>query len=107
MEKNKRVFGLLGIAMKAGKIACGTESVTETIERGKANLVMISEDASDKSKTNMKFLCNKNNIKIIEFGTIEEISKAIGKQNKSVVSIKDKNLGEEIYKIICGGEAIG
>ncbi|MBR6034133.1 MAG: ribosomal L7Ae/L30e/S12e/Gadd45 family protein [Clostridia bacterium] len=107
MEKDKRIFGLLGIAMKAGKIAFGTESVIESIEKGKAVFVLISEDASSKSKENMKFLCEKNNVKIVEYGTIENISKSIGKQNKSVICIKDKNLGEEIYKIICGGEAIG
>ena len=97
----------MGIATKAGKVAFGTEAVTELIEKKKAKLVVIAEDASDKSKENITYLCKKNQIPIAVFGTIEIISKAIGKPNKAVISIKDKNLGEEIYKIICGGEAIG
>ena len=97
----------MGIATKAGKVAFGTEAVIELIEKKKAKLVVIAEDASDKSKENITYLCNKNQIPIAVFGTIETISKAIGKPNKAVISIKDKNLGEEIYKIICGGEAIG
>ena len=43
----------------------------------------------------------------IAFGMKDELSKAIGKNNKAVIGIKDINLSNEIYKIICGGEAIG
>ena len=38
---------------------------------------------------------------------IEILSKAIGKNNKAVIGIKDGNLSKEIYKIINGGEVIG
>lgn len=107
MNKENRVLGLIGIATKAGKVAFGTEAVTETIKNKKAKLVIVAEDASDKSKENIVYLCDKSRIQIVVFGKIETISKAIGKQNKAVISIKDKNLGEEIIKIICGGEAIG
>lgn len=93
--------------MKAGKLACGTEAVEETIEKRKSKLVIIATDASEKTKENIKYQCKKGQIPIAVFGTIETISKAIGKQNKAVISVKDKNLGEEIFKIICGGEAIG
>lgn len=101
------MLGLVGIAMKAGKLACGTEAVEETIEKKKAKLVIMAQDASEKARENMTYQCQKNQIPIAIFGTIEMISKAIGRPNKAVVSIKDKNLGEEINKIICGGEAIG
>lgn len=107
MNKESRVLGFIGIATKAGKIACGTEAVEETIEKRKAKLVMIAQDASEKTKKNITYQCEKSQIPIVIFSSIERISKAIGKTNKAVISIKDKNLGEEINKIICGGEAIG
>ena len=104
---NNKALGLIGIATKAGKVSFGTEAVIERIEKKKTVLVIIAKDSSDKAKENMKHACNKNNIKMVEFSSIDEISHAIGKNNKSVICINDKNLGEEIYKIICGGEAIG
>ena len=107
MNWENKVLGLIGIATKAGKVAFGTEAVEESIKKRKVKLVIIAEDTSDKAKENMEFKCKKNEIPIVYFGTIEMISHAIGKINKSVICIKDKNLGEEIYKIICGGEAIG
>ena len=40
-------------------------------------------------------------------GTIEELSKAIGKNNKAILGILDENLSNEIQKINNGGEVIG
>lgn len=102
-----KALGLIGISAKAGKIAYGAEQVSEFIEKNKAKLVIIAENASSKTKENFEFLCKKKKINIITYQTIESLSKAIGKQNKAVIAILDKNLGEEIYKIICGGVTIG
>ena len=107
MNKESRALGLIGITAKAGKIVCGTEAVEETIIKRKSRLVIVAQDASEKTKNNMKHKCAQYSIPIAEFSIIEKLSKAIGKQNKAVISIRDINLGEEIYKIICGGEAIG
>ena len=107
MNKDSRVLGLLGIATKAGAMTFGTEAVKESIESKKAKLVIVANDASDKTIDNFIFICKNNKLPIIKFGTIDTLSKAIGKPNKAVISIKDRNLSEEIYKIICGGEAIG
>ena len=107
MDRENKVLGLIGISAKAGKIAFGSESVIETIEKNKAKLVIVASDSSDKTKENIAFKCEKNNIPIVTFGSIDKLSHAIGKDNKAVICIKDKNLSEEIYKIICGGEAIG
>ena len=106
MNQNK-ALGLIGISAKAGKVAFGTEQVVEGIEKDKIKLVIIAEDASDRTKEHFTNLAKRHNVKLAIYQTIENLSKAIGKQNKAVIAIKDKNLGEEIYKIICGGEAIG
>lgn len=107
MTSKIRVLGLIGLSAKAGKIEFGADAVEEVITRKKAKIVIVAEDASDRTKKNFEFLCNKNHISYAVFGEIDEISKAIGKSNKAVIAIKDKNLSNEIYKIICGGEAIG
>ncbi len=64
-------------------------------------------DASEKTIKNIKYYCNKENVEIFVYGTIFENSKAIGKQNKAIIGIKDKNLAEAIKKVIHGGEEFG
>ena len=52
-------------------------------------------------KKNLKKEINKNNIKFAIYGTKDNISKAIGKDNKVVIAIKDKNLSNGRRKIPC------
>ena len=92
--------------LEAGKIAFGADAVIDCIERKKVKLVIITEDASDKTKKNIKFICNKYNVGCVIFGTKDELSHAIGKMNKVVFAIKDRDLSNGIKKIICGGDAI-
>ena len=59
------------------------------------------------TKEKFQKLCNEYNIPIIIDGEIEELSKAIGKQNKATFAVKDINLANEIKRIYNGGEVIG
>lgn len=102
-----KIYGLLGICAKSGNIVSGMDIVIETLEKKKAKLVIVAEDCSEKTIKNIKFECDKNKIPIYIFGTIEKISKSIGKNNRGVLAIKNENLAKEIEKRICGGDTIG
>ncbi len=99
MENNK-IFGLLGISAKAGKVVSGTDAVLEEIAKRKVKLVIIAQDASEKTKKNIKFFSEKENIEMIVFGDILNNSKAIGKENRAIIGIKDENLANAIKKEI-------
>lgn len=96
-----------GLASKAGKLAFGADSVKELILNNKVYLVIIAEDASGNTREKFLHLTTENNIKLIAYGSIEENSKAIGKKNKAIIAIKDKNFSDAIAKIIDGGGTIG
>ena len=102
-----KVNGLLGLCTKAGKILAGTDSVLEEMLNKKVELVIVAEDSSEKTKKNIKYFCEKNKIEMIIYGSIENNSKSIGKHNKAIIGIKDKNLAEAIKKVIHGGEQFG
>lgn len=102
-----KVYGLLGISSKAGKVVSGTEIVEEGISNKSIKLVIIADDASERTKDHIGKLCQKQNILYIVYGTIFDNSKAIGKSNRAIIGIRDKNLAEEIRKVILGGGDIG
>ena len=106
MEQNK-VLRLLGLATRAGKIAFGTESVIDTIKKNKTSLVIVAKDAADRTKRNIQRIAEENNVPVKFYESIETLSKSIGKENKAIIAIKDKNFSSEILKIIVGGEIIG
>lgn len=104
---NNKVLGLLGLCTKAGKMCFGHDSCMDLISKQKIKLLMVAQDASDRTKKEFEIACKKNNVKIYFYGKLEELSKAIGKNNKAVIGIKEENFANEIEKIINGGEIIG
>ena len=93
--------------MKAGKVAFGADSVEERISKKKIKLVIVSEDSSERTKSKFLKICEKYNIPIIVDGNIENLSKAIGKNNKAIIGIKDINFANSIQKKYDGGDIIG
>lgn len=106
MKENK-YLGLLGLSAKAGKVVSGADACREAIEKHKIKLLIVAEDAAERTKRNFQMLCERKKIPVVITGKIEILSKAIGKNNKAVIGIKDGNLSKEIYKIINGGDVIG
>ena len=68
---------------------------------------MLHGDSSERTKDKFKKLGEIHGIPCIIIENIENLSKAIGKDNKAILGIKDLNLSNEILKINNGGEVIG
>ena len=107
MTNNQRVCGLIGLATRAGKTTFGTEACMSSIEKKKTKLIIVAEDAADRTKLNFEKACGQKQIEFKVYLSIEEISRGVGKQNKAVVGINDVNFSNEILKIISGGEVMG
>lgn len=107
MINKTKVLGLLGLATKAGKISFGIEACKDMVIKKKAKLIIIAEDAADRTKKQMKELCIIAGIRYLEFGTIKIISQSIGKVNKAVIAIREESFSKAIIKVIDGGDMIG
>lgn len=107
MVNNQKIYGILGLAKKAGKIVAGTDACLQEIEKNNIKLLILATDSAERTKKTFKQKCKQFNICVYEILTINEISNSIGKENKAVLGIKDKNFAQAINKIINGGEVIG
>ena len=104
MIKQNKILGLLGISTKAGKLIFGTDSCMEAIKNKKTYIIIVATDASERTKKHFTEACKQYNIPIAICSNINELSKSIGKVNKAVIGIKDKNIANEILKYVFGGE---
>ena len=98
---NKDVLSLLGLASRARKITCG-EVLLKDIRSSQVKLVIIASDASENTKKKYKDKCQFYHIDYIIDGNIDEISQAIGKDNRVAVGIKDKGFANKIKSKIGG-----
>ena len=63
MDKNNtRFLGMLGFAMRAGRVLLGCDIVISAMQNKKASLVIVSDSASEGTKKKIKF--KKNNFLI-------------------------------------------
>lgn len=97
MNKN---YSILGLARKGGKISIGFDVACKDIEKKRAKLIIIASDASEKTKKNIIFVCNKYNCIYKEYGEKEILGKNLGKKVVSVVSINDDNIASYLLKNI-------
>ena len=99
---NNKILGLLGLASRARKITFGMDATLQDIQKRKVKLVIVAEDASERTKNKIIEKANDAEIPIIIYENIESLSKTIGKQNKAIIGVKEQNIANEIEKLYRG-----
>ncbi len=107
MVDYQKICGLLGLATKAGKIIAGTDACIEAIEKKSIFLILLAQDASERTKNLFYQKAKDYQIIVIDKLTMESLSRAIGKQNKAVVGVKEKGFAQAMEQVVNGGEMIG
>lgn len=107
VPQNNPLLSMLGICRAAGKLSIGSEASTAAVKSGKARLVVIAGDISQKTEKELRYAAKDSDIPIIRINeTLLELSRAIGIK-AGVVSVNDaglagavqsrcRNTGEEI-----------
>lgn len=89
---------LLGMAMRAGKVAFGSFQVESVLKRKKGFLLIVAEDASNTAKI---ILWAKDiGIPVITGGSKIALGMAIGQSPKAVLMIMDKGFADTIIKTV-------
>ena len=89
-QYSKKVYSMLGLAMKAGRVVSGEFATDKSVKSGNAWLVIVSEDASD--------MCEFYEVPRYFFGTKEELGRSIGKAMRSSLAITDENFAKSIER---------
>ena len=105
---NTRLSGMLGFAMRAGKVIIGFDLVCHAIAKeggGRVALVLVSKEASEPTKKRIKSKCNFYKTELSELPlSTEELGRLLGKTYApAVVGIADRGFAREI-KLALGEE---
>lgn len=93
-----KMFGLLGLAAKAGKLVSGEFSVEKAIKEKKAYLVILAADASENTQKHFSDMCRYRRVPLVVFGTKEELGRCIGKRFRANVAVLDEGFAKSIQK---------
>ncbi|MBR4235211.1 MAG: ribosomal L7Ae/L30e/S12e/Gadd45 family protein [Clostridia bacterium] len=97
MHKDK-LKGLIGLAMRAGKLACGQDAVRVSLKSHSAKLVLADEASSRGSLEKLEFECTRAGMSMIVLPE-DLLSEASGKLCKAA-AITDENFSKQILKLI-------
>ncbi|XMB66672.1 ribosomal L7Ae/L30e/S12e/Gadd45 family protein [Mycoplasmatota bacterium zrk1] len=94
----KKILNLLGLAMKSGNLISGEEMVIKNIN--KAKIVFLGTDTGPNTTKKITNKCLHNNVKLNRDFSIDEISQAIGKNNRVVCACLDEGFSKAIHKLL-------
>ncbi len=97
---NKKILSLISLATKAGKTVSGEFSVENAVKEKKAVLVLVSEEASDRSKKMYRDMCEYYHVPLYFLGSKEELGHFTGKEFRASVAILDEGFKDAIIKQI-------
>lgn len=99
---NNRALGMIGLAMRAGKVASGAFQVEKAFEAGNAHLLLADRSISEQALEKYKALCASKQCEMILLDE-DELSVAIGKPGRMAAAILDINFSRKITELIHGG----
>lgn len=91
MNREQLILNLIGIAKRAGKLALGTLAL-EAVRSKEARIVFLAFDASNGTKKKYRDKCRYYDVELDETFSIDDLSKAVGLNNRVVVAVLDQGI---------------
>lgn len=99
MNCKEKFLNLLTICRKAGKLIMGFDPAKEEISSRRAAGVFVTDDASPRTKKEVKFFCEKENIPMRETElSMEEVQRAVGRK-AGVLAVCDTGLAKRFMEL--------
>lgn len=101
-EMCDKFIGMLGLAMRAGKLTVGTEQVFVAMAKGRIKLVVASAMASEGTKKKIRTKCEYYGVRLISADIeIGELGRMLGKTYApACVGVCDENFAKALTEII-------
>ena len=98
MANMQRIKGMLGFAMRAGKLVFGTDLILTAVAKNKVKLVVISDTSSDATRDKLKKKCDYYSVRYIEIEMSQhELGALFGKDYRPAsVCVLDEGFAREI-----------
>ena len=97
-----KLFGLLGIARRAGHIAIGFDAVRALLHAGRARLVLLASDCSEKTEKELRFAGRERRCPILSVDAPKaELSAALGLEKPvAAVATDDRGFAAAMQKLV-------
>ncbi len=102
LQNRQKALNLLGLAMRAGRLVSGTETVIADLNKEQIKIIILASDLHENSLEKVERAARKKKIAIINSFTAAELEHAIGKKRK-VLGLTDSGFSKALLKRINEG----
>lgn len=95
-----KVFSMVGLATRAGKTVAGEFSVEKAVKEGKAQLVIVSEEASENTKKLFTNKCAYYKIPVFIYGSKKALGSFTGNMERASIAVLDKGFSKSIINLL-------
>ncbi len=100
-----RLAGILGLCRRAGRLELGHDAVTDAVGNGKAVLVLIAEECSERTSGGITRLAGEHKTKIRCLPMdMDEVGHALSKR-AGVIAVCDKGFAKKIEELLDGAQS--
>ena len=101
-NNNTRLVGMLGFAMRAGKVIIGTDAVFLGMRKRRVRIVLVATDASDATKRRAGYKCEFYKLPVYDVGIDGgELGRLLGKTYApALIAITDDGFAKEIQRAV-------
>lgn len=89
-EKDEKLLRLLGLAKRAGKLACGREATLISVRKKRARLIVVARDASERTIEEMEKLAAHHQLPLIGLGDRSSLGRYTGSDLRALVAVEDE-----------------
>lgn len=102
MQNRQKALNLIGLAMRAGKVISGTDTVLADLKKNKVKVIILANDLHENSSEKIARAAQNAKVEVINIFTAQEIAHAIGKDRK-VLALTDAGFYKALTKKINEG----
>ncbi len=96
---NDRLLGMVGLAVRAGRVSLGVFLTDKALDEGRCRLVVMAQDIGQSNKRRMENKCEMWDVPVIFYSDKATLSHAAGKKDMPVIGILDDGFASSIIKL--------
>lgn len=97
-----RVFGLIGLGLRARSVVVGVEQVRQAAKSGSLQVAFVGYDAAEHSRAKVEPLLAARGVRVLQRWSAEELGAVTGRAMVAAVGVVDPALAQGILGIVDG-----
>ncbi|MEA4888524.1 MAG: ribosomal L7Ae/L30e/S12e/Gadd45 family protein [Clostridiaceae bacterium] len=94
------VYRMIGLAIRAGRAATGTEAVLKALSHGQTRLVIVAEDTAAGTSRQVETAAARDAVPVNRFGSKTTLGHWTGHEERAIVAINDQGFADRLQMLI-------